>query len=183
MTNQKFENARSTNIEYDEIVSKKQRIVNKLLESNTENKAAYMQFCNYLKENEEVGLTNIEDLLSNAAIIFTYNYEKIKKLKNKEHILSFLSLIDKNSQDCQAIYITANYLLDDNVMKKLTQLSNMKYFEYFKEQLITTIVFRATHLLVEIDVMDLIKKYIKYYKQNVNKFSNDESKNYVRARA
>ena len=61
--------------------------------------------------------------------------------------------------------------------------TEMKNFENFKERLITTIVFRAKYLKQEIDVMKLINDFLKYYKENMREFCDDNSKGYYKARA
>ena len=134
-----------------------------------------------MANNEKVGLSNIEELALNAGIIFKSNYEKVKKVKDPEIILDFLLLI--GDKDYKYISTSANYLLDAKIIKKLNTLSEMKNFENFKERLITTIVFRAKYLKQEIDVMKLINDFLKYYKENMREFCDDNSKGYYKARA
>lgn len=182
MNNLGIENARSTIFECEEIISKKQSEVNKLLNSNTINKIEYQKFCEYLmSNNEKVGSLNFEQIALNAGILFKSNYEIVKKVKEPEIILDFLLLI--GDKDCNIISNSANYLLDTKIIKKLNTISAMKNFENFKERLITTIIFRAKYLQQEIDVMKLINDFLKYYKENITEFYDDNSKGYYRAKA
>lgn len=136
-------------IKYDKLPSRKQRELEELLSIDNIFKKDYLKFCNYLNKYDD--LDNIDELRLNAAILYRYNYKQIMKLKENlqsddidETILDFLLLV--GNKDLRSISISANYLLDGEIISKIYSYSRMRDFENFKEQIITTIVFRTNYL-------------------------------------
>ena len=176
------------NNEYDLTEMKKQKELNELLSTDNIFKKEYLKFCNYLEEYDK--LSNTEGLKLNAAIVYRYNYQQIIKLKSNlqsdekainETILDYLLLV--GNKDLRSISISANYLLDGEIISKIYSLSRMKDFESFKEKLITIILFRTIALRQKVDVNELITGLLKYRQVHPEDFHHEKPKVYRRVRA